>query len=194
MLKKIYATHHSGLAALITKASNKVLKSYQRPSFLSTVLATFLLLLVTNNYAAAKNLEARNAEQYFFAQSFKDFQEERDTVKEEKKQGIFIFFDMVGCPYCQYMKEKVLNQEIAQEWYQQNFRSIRVDIHGATEVIDFDGTELTESTFSERYGVFSTPTMIFFDTDGKEIYRHLKMIKTPERLIVMGEAVLAKNK
>lgn len=194
MLKRIYPIHHSNFRTIITKAITKAPNSYQKCSFLSTLFATFLLLLATNTDAATESFHERNAEQYFFAQSFKDFQEERSIVKEEQKLGIFIFFDMVGCPYCKYMKEKVLNQELAQEWYSEHFRSVSVDIHGATEVIDFDGIEWTENTFSERYGVFSTPTMIFFDPDGKEIYRHLKMVRTPEELIALGEAVLAKNK
>ena len=152
--------------------------------------AALSLLLVANLSAASE----RDAEQYFFDQSFKDFQEELEIVEEEKKQGILVFFDMVGCPYCLYMKEKVLNQELVQDWYAKHFRSIRVDIHGATEVINFDGQELTETTFAAQYGVFSTPTMIFFDTEGNELYRHLKTVKTSEQLIALGEAVLAKNK
>jgi thioredoxin-related protein len=98
---------------------------------------------------------------------------------------------MVGCPYCLYMKEKVLSQELTQHWYNQYFRSIRVDIHGATEVIYFDGQEWTETTFAARYGVFSTPTMILFDTDGNEIYRHLTTVKKAEQLTALGKSVLA---
>jgi thioredoxin-related protein len=167
---------------------------YRSLAWLCTRYATLFLLLVANHGAASENPVGRDAEQYFFDQSFKDFQEELDIVEEEKKQGILVFFDMVGCPYCLYMKEKVLSQELVQQWYHQHFRSIRVDIHGATEVIDFDGQELTETTFAARYGVFSTPTMIFFDMEGNEIYRHLKTVKTPAQLVVLGEAVLVKTK
>jgi thioredoxin-related protein len=172
----------------------KIPRLYQRSSFVCTLSAALLLLLSANNDALGESLQGGGPEQYFFAQSFNDFQEEMDFVKAEKKQGILIFFDMVGCPYCLYMKEKVLSQELAQQWYGQHFHSIRVDIHGATQVIDFDGQQWTESSFAARYDVFSTPTIIFFDTDGHEIYRHLKMVKTPERLIALGKAVLAKNK
>lgn len=194
MYNRIYLIHRSSTAAFITTARTTVGNSYQKFALLSTLFSAFLLLLVANTVSATVSPQERSAEQYFFVQSFNDFQEEMSIAKQDKKQGIFVFFDMAGCPYCKYMKENVLNQELAQEWYSEHFRSIRVDIHGATEAIDFDGTEWTESTFSERYGVFSTPTMIFFDTDGKEIFRHLKMIKTPERLIALGKAVLAKSK
>ena len=176
------------------KLGSKVRRFRQRFSRLCVLSAALSLLLIAIPSTANESLGERAAEQYFFDQSFKDFQEELEIVEEEKKQGILVFFDMVGCPYCLYMKEKVLSKTHAQQWYGQHFRSIRVDIHGATEVIDFDGKELTESTFAARYGVFSTPTMIYFDSAGNEIYRYLKTVKTPEQLIALGEAVLAKNK
>ena len=90
-------------------------------------------------------LETRNADEYFFVSSFKDLNEELELVNEEKKTGVFVFFEMQGCPYCEYMKEKILNQVDVQEYYQQHFRSISIDIDAQTEAADTDGNVTTEA-------------------------------------------------
>lgn len=132
----------------------------------------------------------RNADEYFFSESFKDLQEELGIVEEEGKTALFVFFDMQGCPYCLYMKEKVLNQIEVQDFYNQNFRSITIDIHASTEASDVDGTEMTEKTLAAKYGVDLTPTMIFFGTNGEELHRRIGILKTREELIIMAKEVL----
>ena len=132
----------------------------------------------------------RNADEFFFDDSFKDLQEEIQLVKEEGKSGIFIFFDMQGCPYCQYMKDNVLNQVLVQDFYKQNFRNITLDIHADTEAADIDGVEMTEAQLAAKYGVNLTPTMIFLGEDGNELYRKQGFIKTVEDFMAMGREIV----
>ena len=133
---------------------------------------------------------SRNADEYFFSESFKDLQEELETVEQEGKQGLFVFFDMQGCPYCIYMKEKVLNQIEVQNFYNQYFRSITIDIHASTEATDVDGTEMTEKEVAAKYSVDLTPTMIFFAPNGEELHRRIGILKTKEEVIAMAKEVL----
>lgn len=135
-------------------------------------------------------LLTRDAEDHFFVDSFKDMQEELASAQEEGKAGIFIFFDMQGCPYCKYMKENVLNRIDVQDVYTKNFRNISIDIYAQTEAVDMDGTEMTEAEFAAKHGVNLTPTMIFFGLDGSELYRKPGFIKKPDEFIAMGMEVV----
>ncbi|MBT8142268.1 MAG: thioredoxin fold domain-containing protein [Gammaproteobacteria bacterium] len=122
----------------------------------------------------------------FFDDSFKDLSEELQLAREAGQTGVFVFFDMQGCPYCQYMKDHVLNRVDVQDVYRKNFRNIIIDIHGQTEAADVNGTEMTEADLANLYGVNLTPTMIFFALNGDEIYRKQGFIKIPEDFLAMG--------
>ena len=135
-------------------------------------------------------LETRNANEYFFVNSFKDLKEELELVNEENKTGVFVFFEMQGCPYCEYMKDKILNQIDVQEYYQQHFRSIIIDINAKTEATDVDGTEMTEAEFALKQGATLTPTMIFFGTDGGELYRQVGFLKTKKQFLDMAKEIV----
>ena len=135
-------------------------------------------------------LETRPADEYFFVSSFKDLQEELELVNEENKTGVFVFFEMQGCPYCEYMKDKILNQIDVQEYYHQHFRSIIIDINAKTEATDVDGIEMTESQFALKHGATLTPTMIFFGTDGGELYRQIGFLKTKEQFLDMAKEIV----
>ena len=42
---------------------------------------------------------------------------------------------------------------------------MQINLHGDTEVIDADGSSLSEKEATRRWGVLFTPTMIFFPTE-----------------------------
>jgi len=151
-----------------------------------------LLLLTTSNTLAMEN-DSRDPREFFFTQSFGDMPEELQTARAQGKQGILLFFEAEGCPYCLAMLKRVFNQKQVQDWYQEHFLSIAIDIHGDVEIKDFDGITLPSKVFSEHRKVFMTPLISFIDLDGIEIYRHLGMVKTPEEFLVVGEYIVGKH-
>ena len=158
-----------------------------RPGFFS-----ILLLLASANILADEQ-EVRDPREFFFTQSFGDLPEELATARKQGKQGMLLFFEAEGCPYCLAMLKRVFNQKQVQDWYQEHFLSIAIDIHGDVEIKDFDGITLPSKVFSEHRKVFMTPLLAFIDLDGIEIYRHLGMVKTPEEFLVMGEYIIGKH-
>ena len=155
-------------------------------------LLSVLLLLVTANVFAGDQ-DVRNPREFFFTQSFGDLPEELATAKTQGKQGILLFFEAEGCPYCVAMLKRVFNQKQVQEWYQGHFLSIAIDIHGDVEIKDFDNVTLPSKVFAEQRKVFMTPVVSFIDLEGIEVYRHLGMVKTPEEFLVMGEYIVGKH-
>jgi len=165
---------------------NKLFGTHYRP------LLSVLLLLVTANVFAGDQA-VRDPREFFFTQSFGDLPEELATAKKQGKQGILLFFEAEGCPYCIAMLKRVFNQKQVQDWYQEHFLSIAIDIHGDVEIKDFDNVSLPSKVFSEQRKVFMTPLMSFINLDGIEVYRHLGMVKTPEEFLVMGEYIVGKH-
>lgn len=171
------------------KSASKRIKHYlsQWPGLLSA-----LLLLVTANVLAEEQT-VRDPREYFFTQSFGDMPEELATAKKQGKQGVLLFFEAEGCSYCVAMLKRVFNQKKVQDWYQQHFLSIAIDIHGDVDIKDFDNVTLPSKVFSEQRKVFMTPVVSFIDLEGIEVYRHLGMVTTPEEFLVMGEYIVDKH-
>jgi len=155
---------------------------------ISTKLILTLLLFAASAVLAAEPSE-RDPREYFFTLTFGNLPEELQEAREQGKLGMLLFFEAEECPYCQHMLEHVFNQRNVQDWYQDRFTSIAIDIHGDVEIVDFDGTTLPSKEFSDQQDVFLTPVVSFIDLDGSEIHRHLGMVKTPQEFLLLGQYI-----
>jgi thioredoxin-related protein len=145
-------------------------------------------LLVAGSLCAAEP-DKRDPREYFFTQTFGDLPEEMQVAREEGKLGMLLFFESENCSYCQLMLNKVLSDRRVQDWYRERFVNIAVDIHGDVELRDFDGITLPSKIFAEHRRIYLTPVVSFLDLDGREIYRHLGMVKTPGEFMILGEYI-----
>jgi len=127
----------------------------------------------------------------FFQQTFGNYAEELEDARADGKQGVFVFFEMDDCPFCHRMKETILTEPDVQAYFQQHFKTLRLDIEGANPVVDFDGTEYSEKDMAEKkYRVRATPVMIVFDLDGKPAARYTGPTSTKEEFLLFGQYVV----
>lgn len=155
-------------------------------------LVVLAALLVTCAPCAAEE-ETRDPREYFFTQTFGDLPEEMELAREEGKLGMVLFFESEYCQYCRYMLRKVLSDRRVQDWYRERFINIAVDIHGDVELKDFDGITLPSKVFADHRRIYLTPVVAFFDLEGREIYRHLGVVKTPDEFMTLGEYIESKR-
>lgn len=151
----------------------------------SLLFATLLLLAIP----AAADTGKRDPREHFFIQTFGDLPEEMELAREQGKLGMLLFFESENCSYCRSMLDKVLSDRRVQDWYRERFVNIAVDIHGDVELRDFDGIMLPSKVFADHRRIYLTPVVSFLDLDGREIYRHLGMVKTPEAFMILGEYI-----
>ncbi len=152
--------------------------------------ALLALLLVLSVGASAS---PRDAEQYFFDQSFGDFTEELQTAREQGKKGILIMFEMDECPFCHRMKTTVLNQPEVQDYYKKHFLIFSVDIEGGIEITDFKGRPTTMKDFAfKQLRVRATPVFQFFDLQGEPIKggRYTGATKDSEEFMLLGKYIV----
>ncbi|MDJ0739157.1 MAG: thioredoxin family protein [Gammaproteobacteria bacterium] len=121
---------------------------------------------------AAADQAARDPGTHFFNDTFGDFREELQTARDAGKKGILIMFEMDECPFCHYMKTRILNRPAVQDYFREHFLVFSVDIEGDIEITDFAGRETTMKDFAlHQYRVRATPVFAFFDLDGGYIKR-----------------------
>lgn len=102
--------------------------------------------------------------QSWFVQSFLDLKEDHAEASAQGRR-FAVIFEQRGCIYCTKMHTEVLSQRYINDYVRANFNIIQLDLWGAREVVDFDGTRLPEKKLAERWGVLFTPTIVFFKED-----------------------------
>lgn len=145
----------------------------------------FLVLMAGSAWA-----ETRDPVNHFFQPKFGDFQAELDTAKQQGKKGIFLFFEMDDCPFCERMKTTILNQADVQDAFRTQFLVYSIDVNGDTQMTDFQGKAQTEKDFAFTHRVRATPTMLFFDLDGKLVTRHTGPTKNKAEFLLLGKFVV----
>ncbi len=148
------------------------------------MLIAFFLILAAPAWA-----ETRDPVNHFFQPKFGDLQADLQEARKQGKQGIFLFFEMDACPFCERMKTTILNQSDVQDDYRAKFLLYSIDVNGDTEMTDFQGNPTTEKAFAFGLRVRATPVLMFFDLDGKMVARHTGPVKNKDEFLLLGRYV-----
>ena len=149
-----------------------------RPIFIQLVLLLSLLYCV----AAHANIDAEIAFDDqplsddlimpdWFKVSFLDLQEDLDEAVENGKQGLIVYFGQKRCAYCKAHLENNWGQKDILAYTQKHFDVIHINIRGQKEVTGMDGNNYTEKEFAIKYETNFTPSLAFFNRDGKLVLR-----------------------
>jgi thioredoxin-related protein len=149
-----------------------------------------LVSLLLYGFAAQAFEAPRDPDEYFFQDTFGNFDEELALAREQGKHGILIFFELVECPFCHRMRETVLNRPEVQDWYRERFLIFAVDIEGETEVTDFQGATMTAKDFAFRVNhIRATPVFMFYDLEGAAVVRYTGVTRDADEFLWLGEFV-----
>ncbi len=147
------------------------------------------VMYISNVYA----VEApRDADKYFFNETWGDFREELNNASKQGKQGILLFFESKDCPFCRYMETRIFTQPEVQAYFQKHFLIYTIDIEGDVEVKDFKGKAMSQKAFAtQEYRVRATPVIAFVDVNGKKIFQHVGKTTGVEEFMQIGDYVVS---
>jgi thioredoxin-related protein len=106
----------------------------------------------------------------WFKVSFLDLSEDNLEAAEANKH-LVVFFWQEFCAYCKNTIEKNLTQQSIRDVFDAHFDVVALNIWGDREVYGLDGEATTEKEIARSLDVQFTPTIIFFNTDGKPVLR-----------------------
>ena len=155
----------------------------------AAALLALPLAVSAQSGTAAQDVARRDPMQHFFVPSLGDYPAELAEARAAGKQGLFAMFMWDECPYCERMKKNVISQPAVQQYYRERFLTLAVDTRGAVPVTDFNGRATTEKAFSTDQNVRLTPTLVFYDLDGRQLYRHVGEIKDAATMIRLADFV-----
>ncbi|MEO5337135.1 MAG: thioredoxin family protein [Magnetospirillum sp. WYHS-4] len=97
-----------------------------------------------------------------------------DDMKEAVaagRKGLVVIFEQLGCPGCERLHKEVFADKDVVALLSANFDTLQINIHGSQEVTGFDGKAMTEKDYARKTGVNFTPTTLFLDPAGREVFR-----------------------
>lgn len=106
--------------------------------------------------------------QPWFLESFLELADDLNEARDEGKR-FAIMWDLDGCPYCR--ETHLVNFAIpeVQDFIEANFTIVQMDVRGAREVVNFDGTDMNEKSLAKHNQVRFTPTFQFFPETLEEL-------------------------
>ena len=106
----------------------------------------------------------------WFKESFLEFADDIEEAAEAGKR-VMLVFHQDGCPYCNLLVERNLSQKNIVELIQEKFDVIALNMWGDREVVTVKGQPFTEKQFAAALKVQFTPTLLFFNEQGKPILK-----------------------
>ncbi len=107
----------------------------------------------------------------WFKLSFLELADDIQEAKENGKQGLIIYFGQKFCPYCKAHLEKNWGQKDIIDYTRKYFDVIAINVKGQRTVVDLDGKHYSEKAFSALKNTNFTPSILFYNTAGKEVLR-----------------------
>lgn len=107
----------------------------------------------------------------WFKLSLGDLNDDIDAARAQGKFGIIVYYGQKRCAYCDRFFQVNLADPAIEHYLRQHFDVIPVDIWGIEEFTDSDGRLYSERELALRYKTNFTPSLVFYDSAGKPVYR-----------------------
>jgi thioredoxin-related protein len=118
----------------------------------------------------------------------------KDEVADAARQGkrVMVYFGQDGCPYCKALMQGHFGPGPIADKTRRHFVAIAINIWGDAQASWFDGVPTTEKALARTLGVQFTPTLMFFDSDGRLALR-LNGYLPPERFTRVLDYVIERR-
>jgi thioredoxin-related protein len=97
------------------------------------------------------------------------FREPPATIAFPRKGAQLLFFESPDCSACEEMRELLARPEMRSTLTALD--PVRVNAFGGRKLGHVGGEALPESEWARKLGVSFTPTLVFFDAEGREVFR-----------------------
>jgi len=123
---------------------------------------------------SSQELPKREKAQYpsWFKTSTLDLRTDLEDAATGGKHGIIVYFGQAHCPYCIALMNVNFGSEIdIADYTHRHFDLIALNAWGTRAVTDLHGKTSSESDYAKREDTNFTPSLIFYDVEGREALR-----------------------
>lgn len=109
----------------------------------------------------------------------RDFQSLK-TIMETQQAPLLLAVTADYCHFCEQLKDEYLQPMMKNEEDRKRIVIRTFDLDGGLDIVDFDGKTVSVEDFSRRYNASLTPTVLFLNSNGKEVAEKMLGFNTPE--------------
>lgn len=145
-----------------------------------STIAKWLLLIVCSQCIAESDdqipfIDSQLEESLVYPDWFEltsgELNDDLSEAVADGKKGIILYYGQKRCPYCeQFLTVNLASPDIA-HYIQKNYTIFPIDIWGNLDITDTDETTYTEREISIHYKTNFTPSLVFYNTKGKAVFR-----------------------
>ncbi|MEK6749338.1 MAG: thioredoxin fold domain-containing protein [Pseudomonadota bacterium] len=92
---------------------------------------------------------------------------------------VMVVFSARHCEYCERLQNEHVDPMLLQAEYREHLVVLRVTVDRPGDIRDFAGVAVPPDEFANRYAVQITPTVIFFDDQGRMLTKKLEGYTNP---------------
>jgi thioredoxin-related protein len=168
--------------------SNEPMFLSARSTFIPALLCS--VIWITTTWASGPQPASPNAlKSPFFSDFSGNLAKELKQAALENKQ-ILLYFGAKDCPYCEQMRQVVLEAPDVLAFYGQHYRAFAIDVDDTQSMTDENGNPSSIQQFARKQRIRVTPTLIYFDRAGESLYRQTGYIIRKQRFIELGQSLL----
>lgn len=103
----------------------------------------------------------------WFKKSFLELDEDLAEAASNGKRGLIVYFGQKRCAYCRMLIEVNFTTPDIVNYTREHFDLVPIDIWSPESVTTPGGKEMSEREYSQALGTNFTPSLVFYDTEGK---------------------------
>jgi len=107
----------------------------------------------------------------WFKNSFLELDDDLREAADAGKTGIIVYFGQKRCAYCKMLLEVNFRTPDIVSYTRQHFDVVPIDIWSPEQVTTPSGESMSEREYSQQLGTNFTPSLVFFDADGRVALR-----------------------
>ena len=97
-----------------------------------------------------------------------------------EKTPIVVMVDQEDCPYCERAEEEFFSALLANETWRNRAIYGKISLDYLETIIDKNGASIATRKFLKPYKADLTPTVLFLDSEGRELSERIIGLPTPD--------------
>ena len=101
-------------------------------------------------------------------------------MSQEQGVPVVVFVSRDACPYCRTLRDSILKPMFAADKFEQRAILVEISLDRVESLTDFENQQITATAFGQLYQSEITPTLLFLDSEGREIAKRIVGISNLE--------------
>jgi thioredoxin-related protein len=102
------------------------------------------------------------------------------AAAKQQKLPILLIVSQEYCPFCVRLKDEIIYPMLISGEYEDKVMIAEILLDSPINIVDFKGNSVKPGVIADSYRVWVTPTLLFLDYAGREIYKRMLGVNTLE--------------